>query len=62
MPINVEVQTNKDGFMNIQVEGHAQSDICSSVSTLLQSQVRYLQELSQQFPDQITIRVEELDV
>ena len=57
MAINVNVETNPDGFMTIQVEGHAESTICASVSTLLQSQVRFLQELSQAYPDEIKIKV-----
>lgn len=55
--IKVNVKTNEDGFMNINVEGHAESSICASVSTLLQSNVRFLQELSRQFPDQIKVEV-----
>lgn len=57
MAINVNVETNPDGFMTIQVEGHAESTICAAVSTLLQSQVRFLQELSQAYPDEIKIKV-----
>lgn len=55
--INVEVETNPDGFMTIKVDGHADSTICAAVSTLLQSNVRFLQELSMQFPEEIQIKV-----
>lgn len=55
--INVNVQTNPDGFMTIQVEGHAESNICAAVSTLLQSNVRFLQELALQFPEHIQVKV-----
>lgn len=55
--INVNVQTNPDGFMTIQVEGHAESNICAAVSTLLQSNVRFLQELALQFPEHVQVKV-----
>lgn len=55
--IKVDVETNADGFMSITVKGHAESTVCASVSTLLQSKVRFLQELSMQFPDQIRVNV-----
>ena len=61
MPIHVDVVSNKDGNMTISVDGHSTSDICSSVSTLLQSQVRFMQDLAEQFPDQIKVRVIEID-
>lgn len=44
--------------MNIEVDGHADPQLCASVSTLLQSNVRFLQELSRQYPDQITVEVD----
>lgn len=56
--ITVNVKTNEDGFMNIQVNGHADSRICASVSTLLQSNVRFMQELSMQYPNEIKVEVE----
>lgn len=59
--IKVEVTTNDDGFMNIKVDGHADSRICASVSTLLQSNVRFMQELSKQYPDEIQISIKEGD-
>lgn len=59
--IRVEVQTNDDGFMNIQVEGHSKTDICAAVSTLLQSNVRFLQELAKQFPEEVQVRIEDLN-
>lgn len=55
--IQVNVTTNPDGFMQINVEGHAQTDICAVISTLLQSKVRFMQELSRDFPDQIQVKV-----
>lgn len=56
--IKVDVKTNPDGFMNIDVKGHAKSEICASVSTLLQSNVRFLEELQMQFPDELQVSVE----
>lgn len=48
--IKVTVESKDDGYMKIEVEGHARPAVCASVSTLLQSQIRYLQELQKQFP------------
>lgn len=55
--IHVKVTTNDDGFLTLEAKGHGKSTLCASVSTLLQSQVRYLQELAQQFPDDVQVRV-----
>ena len=55
--IKIEVSTNPDGFMNIKAQGHADPRICASVSTLLQSSVRYLQELEQHFPEELEINI-----
>lgn len=55
--ISIKVQTNEDGFMTIHAEGHAKSEICASVSTILQSNVRFLQELSTQYPNELQIKI-----
>lgn len=55
--IYVHVETNKDGFMTVEVNGHADSRICASVSTLMQSQVRFMQELSKQYPEDIQVTI-----
>lgn len=54
----VEVTVDQDGYIKIEAVGHTESIVCASVSTLLQSSVRFLQELSEQYPEdlQITIR------
>ncbi|WP_226639308.1 ribosomal-processing cysteine protease Prp [Priestia flexa] len=56
----IEVTTNADGYMKIEAMGHTQSVVCASVSTLLQSSIRFLQELSEQYPEdlQLTIKQE----
>jgi len=51
----IEVTTDSDGYMKIEASGHTNSVICASVSTLLQSSVRFLQELSEQYPDQLQV-------
>lgn len=55
--IKVEVQTNEDGFMTIKAEGHADPRLCASVSTLLQSNVRFMQELALQYPQEIQVKI-----
>lgn len=56
--IKVTVKSKADGFIDIKADGHASPVICASTSTVLQTCVRFLQELSQQFPDQINVEVE----
>lgn len=57
----VEVTYDDDGYMKIEAKGHTQSVVCASVSTLLQSSVRFMQELAAQYPDdlQVTIKPKE---
>ena len=59
--IKVNVEVNDDGFMKIEANGHTDSVICSAVSTLLGSQVRYLQELAMMFPDKLQVEVKEVE-
>jgi uncharacterized protein YsxB (DUF464 family) len=53
----VEVTIGEDGYMKIEAVGHTKSIVCASVSTLLQSSVRFLQELSEQYPEDLQITV-----
>lgn len=53
----IEVTVDNDGYMKIEAKGHTQSVVCASVSTLLQSSVRFLQELSQQYPDDLIVNI-----
>lgn len=55
----IEVVVGDDGFMSIKAEGHTESVVCASVSTLLQSSVRYLQELSVQYPEALQVIIKE---
>ncbi|MBT2661939.1 ribosomal-processing cysteine protease Prp [Bacillus sp. ISL-45] len=55
----VTVTVGEDGYMKIETDGHAQSVVCASVSTLLQSSVRFLQELSQQYPDDLQVTIKQ---
>lgn len=57
--IEIQVTSGEDGYMKIEAKGHGQSAVCASVSTLLQSSVRFLQELSTQYPEDIKISVKE---
>jgi len=61
MVTKIEVTVGEDGYMKIEAIGHTESVVCASVSTLLQSSVRFLQELSSQYPEalQVTVRSEE---
>lgn len=56
---NIEVTVGKDGYMKIEAVGHTKSVVCASVSTLLQSSVRFLQELSDQYPEDLKVTVKE---
>lgn len=53
----IQVTVGEDGHMIIEATGHAQSVVCASVSTLLQSSVRFLQELSEQYPEDLQISI-----
>ncbi|OLS39131.1 ribosomal-processing cysteine protease Prp [Bacillus sp. MRMR6] len=53
----IEVTVGEDGYMKIEAAGHTKSIVCASVSTLLQSSVRFLQELSEQYPDDLQITI-----
>lgn len=53
----IEVTVGEDGYMKIEAKGHTKSIVCASVSTLLQSSVRFLQDLSEQFPDDLKITI-----
>ncbi|WP_342488545.1 ribosomal-processing cysteine protease Prp [Cytobacillus sp. FSL W7-1323] len=53
----IEVTVDNDGYMKIEANGHTKSVVCASVSTLLQSSVRFLQELSQQYPDDLIVNI-----
>lgn len=55
----VTVRTNDDGYISIEAKGHTQSVVCASVSTLMQSSVRFLQELSEQFPNDLKVTIKE---
>jgi uncharacterized protein YsxB (DUF464 family) len=51
----IEVTTDPNGYMKIEAKGHTKSVVCASVSTLLQSSVRFLQELSEQYPNELQV-------
>lgn len=55
----ITVITNPDGYISIEAKGHTNSVLCSAISTLLQSSVRYLQELSVQYPDDLKVTVKQ---
>ncbi|MGX2958037.1 ribosomal-processing cysteine protease Prp [Peribacillus sp. JNUCC 23] len=56
---NIEVTVGKDGYMKIEATGHTESIVCASVSTLLQSSIRFLQELSDQYPGDLQVSIKE---
>jgi uncharacterized protein YsxB (DUF464 family) len=58
---NVEVTVGEDGYLKIEAKGHTQSIVCAAVSTSLQTSVRFLQELSAQYPDALQITIKEKD-
>ncbi|MBT2680045.1 ribosomal-processing cysteine protease Prp [Bacillus sp. ISL-35] len=45
--------------MKIEAAGHAQSVVCAAVSTSLQTSVRFLQELSEQFPEDLQVTIKQ---
>lgn len=47
--------------MKIEAEGHTDSKVCAAVSTLLQSSVRFLQDLEEQFPHELSVQIIEKD-
>jgi uncharacterized protein YsxB (DUF464 family) len=53
----IEVTYDDDGYMKIEAKGHTQSVVCASVSTLLQSSVRFMQELAEQYPGDLKVNV-----
>ncbi len=53
----IEVTVDDDGYMKIEAKGHTKSVVCASVSTLLQSSVRFLQELSTQYPEDLQVSI-----
>lgn len=53
----IEVTTDNNGYMNIEAKGHTQSIVCASVSTALQSNIRFLQELAKQYPNELKVIV-----
>lgn len=55
----ITVTVGNDGYLNIEAKGHTESIVCASVSTLLQSSVRFLQELSEQYPEALQVIVKE---
>lgn len=57
MATQIEVIYDNDGYMRIEAKGHTQSVVCASVSTLLQSSVRYLQELAAQYPTELQVTI-----
>ncbi|WP_313150957.1 ribosomal-processing cysteine protease Prp [Lysinibacillus capsici] len=61
MATKIKVTTNPDGYMKIEAEGHTDSKVCAAVSTLLQSSVRFLQDLEEQFPHELSVQIIEKD-
>lgn len=55
----ITVKTNDDGYISIEAKGHTKSVVCASVSTLLQSSVRFLQELSMQYPEDLKVTIKQ---
>jgi uncharacterized protein YsxB (DUF464 family) len=53
----IEVTYDGDGYVKIEAKGHTQSVVCASVSTLLQSSVRFMQELAEQYPGDLKVNV-----
>ena len=61
MATEITVKTNPDGYLSIEANGHTKSVVCAAVSTLLQSSVRYLQDLEEQFPQDLSVKIIEMD-
>lgn len=61
MGTKIEVTVGNDGYMKIEVKGHTESIVCASVSTLLQSSVRFLQELAEQYPEALQVTIKRND-
>lgn len=59
--IRIEVQTKDDGLLDITANGHADPKVCSAVSALLQSSIRYMQDLQEQYPDDIRVNLREVE-
>ena len=57
----ITVTMGDDGYMKIEASGHTESIVCASVSTLLQSSVRFLQELSMQYPEALQVIIRDGD-
>lgn len=57
----IEVTTNPDGYLRIEAQGHTDSIVCSAVSTALQSNIRFLQELAEQYPNELKVVIKSRD-
>lgn len=51
----IEVTTDTDGYLKIEAKGHTDSVVCAAVSTALQSNIRFLQELAEQYPNELKV-------
>ncbi|WP_088320283.1 ribosomal-processing cysteine protease Prp [Kineosporia sp. R_H_3] len=55
------------GYTRIEVTGHQGSGdggdgkVCAAVTTLLRSQLAYLDHLAQAFPDSLSVKIEETE-
>lgn len=54
----IKVVTSDDGYMKIEASGHTKSVVCAAVSTLLQSSVRFLVDLADQYPEALKVTIE----
>lgn len=59
--IRVDIKSNEDGFIDMQIKGHASSSLCSAISALTQSSVNYMVDLSKKYPEEIKVKIEHIE-
>lgn len=65
--VRAVVSDDGGGFTSIEVSGHqgaaagGDGKVCTAVTTLLRSQIAYLDRLAQAFPDALSVTIEEGD-
>lgn len=55
--IKVEIESNEDGYMRIEVKGHGNPLVCSAVSATMQSAAMYLERMAREYSEDMEVAV-----
>lgn len=55
--IKVEIETDNDGFMRIEVKGHGNPLVCAAVSATMQSAAMYLERMAQEYDEDMVVTI-----